>query len=124
MERFQAEKQFQFRSYKFLSAKIHKPCSDPCNSCKPRFACEAVNAGTHEAECSCKSGWTGNGQLCLPQKKSTTTKAALSPTTLPPFNRFAAEFLPSLGQSNGGASEGMKKSGAMTSLTRRLEGIV
>ncbi|CBY14616.1 unnamed protein product [Oikopleura dioica] len=94
---------------------------DPCNSCKPRFACEAVNAGTHGAQCSCKAGWTGSGQLCLPQKKSTTTKAALSPTTLPPFNRFAAEFLPSSAQSYRGATESMKKSGAMASLTRRLE---
>jgi len=83
-----------------------------------------VNAGTHGAQCSCKAGWTGSGQLCLPQKKSTTTKAALSPTTLPPFNRFAAEFLPSSAQSYRGATESMKKSGAMASLTRRLEGIV
>ena len=94
--------------------------SDPCDSCKPRFACEAVDAGSASADCACKPGWTGNGQLCLPQKKTTTTRAALKPTTLPPFNRFAAKILPQ--PSRNGADPGMKKSGAMADLTRRLEG--
>lgn len=41
-------------------------------SCKPRFACSSRNLGTRSATCSCKSGWVGNGNLCLPKPRAPT----------------------------------------------------
>lgn len=49
--------------------KFKESCvKDPCTSCKPRFACEGYNLGSALAGCRCKAGWSGDNNLCLPQK--------------------------------------------------------